>query len=94
MEVGRTMASTEMLKLDALLTITGTPHETSIIMIGEHPSLQIHVPSLKEAKADAVCHEFSYGGTSGKIEVMCDGEEDVVGWLDAAEAFNYMIKAI
>lgn len=94
MEAERTMASIEMLKLDALLTITGTPHETSIITICGEPSLQIHVPSIKEVKADAVCHQFSYGGQSGKIEVMRDCDDDVVGWLDAAEAFRLLSEVI
>lgn len=45
---------------------------------------------------DAICHENSYGHERGLIEVMglgCDNEEDVVGFLTAAEVLEMVDKS-
>lgn len=49
--------------------------------------------------ADAVSHEFSYGGDNGLIEILGldnDGNkyDDVVGWLSAEEAFDIFNKYV
>lgn len=44
---------------------------------------------------DAICHKGSFGHEQGLIEVMglCDEEEDVVGYLTAAEVLEMVDKS-
>ena len=91
----------EMNALIKLLATAYIPFEVRIIEIalGEQASsLQVCVPSADNCVTDAICHDFSYGGPKGLLEVMFDGEmmkaeDDVVGYLTARGAFELMRKA-
>ena len=82
----------ELNKLVVLLVRNDIPFEIGAWNIVGHPTWQICSPSWKDKRIDAVCHEFSYGGKSGLIEIMSEKEDDVVGWLTAEEALLYFLK--
>ena len=79
---------TEMGKLGNLLLNTGIPFE-----VVRHP--MNHTPMIKYPNDDkcicsVVCHDFSYGGKQGLLEVMglVKDDEDVEGFLTANEVYN------
>lgn len=41
---------------------------------------------------DAVCHEFSYGGKDGLLEIYGCLTDDVEGWLTAEDIINKYLK--
>lgn len=92
-----TKSHVELSKLAALLGKANIPFEiVAWVMCGE-PCLQICSPSKKNCKVDAASHSFIYGGSEGLLEVMGSvnknlENDDVVGWLTAAEAFDYFIE--
>lgn len=68
--------------------------EMANLIIGLHERhIQFRLQSIYDGLSlvcdgwDAICHQYSYGGTDGLIEVMglpqCDG--DVIGYLTANE---------
>lgn len=82
----------EMEKLMMYLEVEKIPYE-----VREHTfthSVQLFYPSYAEAKCDVICHEFSYGGPEGYLEIMgllTDEEaehDEVAGWLTAVNIFN------
>ena len=92
---------TEMNNLIKLLAKADIPFEIipfSMPCMDKKCSLQVRSPSSEDCKIDAVCHNYSYGGDRGLIEVMGDcvrSEEgdSVRGWLTAEQAFEYFKKA-
>jgi hypothetical protein len=85
---------TEMDKLIRLMGNSIIPHE--IVMHEPTHTLAIVYPSRKNYVCDAVCHEYSYGGSLGLLEIMGlvgdDIPDDVEGWLTAEEVFNRIRK--
>lgn len=41
---------------------------------------------------DVVCHQYSYGGPEGKLEIYGSVVEDVEGWLTAEDVINKYLK--
>ena len=41
---------------------------------------------------DVVCHQYSYGGPEGKLEIYGSVVEDVDGWLTAEDIINKYLK--
>lgn len=83
----------EMPKLIKMLEDNQIPHELRFI----HDTLQVGYPNFDESDiiCDVVCHEFSYGGSDGYLEMMglCEEEPDnVLGWLNAEEVYERISK--
>lgn len=88
---------TEMIKLINLCAKNNIPFELVEDTFFEKSTPHLYYPCASMAKCSVVCHDFSYGGKSGKLEIMglseyftTDGEpafDDVIGWLDAEEVF-------
>ena len=84
------LVKSEITKLAVLLAKADIPFELVAWTTNGEPTIQIASPSKENCTVDAVCHQFSYGGPSGLIEIMSkDIEDDVRGWLTAEEAFKY-----
>lgn len=52
---------------------------------------QIWYPNCEKSICDVICHEYSYGGKDGYLEIMglSDNEyDDVEGWLTAEQVFE------
>ena len=58
---------------------------------------QLWYPSVEEKVCDVICHEYSYGGKEGLLEMMGLLTEDeakhesVLGWLTAEEVFHRIL---
>lgn len=82
----------EMVTLIDMLASANIPFELRTDACGNKNN-QIFYPSYKDYVCDVICHEFSYGGRDGLLEIMglLDEEEqecdDVVGWLTAENVF-------
>lgn len=82
----------EMVTLIDMLASANIPFELTTDVCGNKNN-QIFYPSYKDRICDIICHEFSYGGRDGLLEIMglLDEEEqeydDVVGWLTAENVF-------
>ena len=91
---------TEMIKLINLCAKNNVPFELVEDTFFEKSTPHLYYPSASKAKCSIVCHEFSYGGKSGKLEIMGlseyfteDGEpsdDNVIGWLDAEDVFTVL----
>lgn len=90
--------TTEMTRLAVLLAKADIPFELVALSekFGGEASVQIVAPNRENGIIDAICHQRSYGGNIGLLEVWCDDEEVVPnkcdGWLNAEEAFEYFAK--
>lgn len=80
----------EGLRLAYMCLANNIPFEIAAMEQG----LIIGYPSLEQDRvSDAICHKYSYGGNSGKLEIMGlltseEAEEDsVLGYLTAEEVF-------
>lgn len=89
----------ELKKLEKYLKDNGIRYTLNSVC-GGAPD-QIVVPSLDpyEREWDVVCHEYSYGGRQGLLEIMgsiVTAEEresdDVVGWLTAEDVIERIKK--
>ena len=80
----------EMEKLMSALTTYNIPYETSIDCTGK--GLQVWYPSRDNSICDVICHEWSYGGSEGLLEMMGlvpdDWGDSVQGYLTAEEVFG------
>ena len=82
---------TESIRLLAdKLTIANIPFEiTDDVM--DNKNNQIWYPSHDNSICDVICHEFSYGGKDGLLEIMGlideDCDSDVEGWLTVEDVF-------
>ena len=84
-----------MTKLAVLLTKADIPFELrGQISTLDTASVQICSPSVDNCLIDAVCHQYSYGGNQGLLEILAVGLDDVVGWLSAEEAFEYFERIV
>ena len=81
---------TEMITLIDMLTIAEIPFELTIDACGNENG-QLWYPSYEERTCDVICHEYSYGGPQGLLEIMGlvddDCDDDVMGWLTAENVF-------
>ena len=87
----------EMEKLIKVLEILDIPHKvTNQQWAGETP--QIWYPNTENPKMDVICHEYSYGGKNGLLEIMgllTDEEaeyDSVVGYLTAENVLARILK--
>lgn len=82
----------EMTTLIDMLTSANIPFELTTDCCGNENG-QLWYPSCENNVCDVICHEYSYGGTKGFLEIMglLDEEEseydDVIGWLTAENVF-------
>lgn len=56
---------------------------------------QIWYPNHSKSICDVICHEYSYGGNEGYLEIMGLSKneyDDVEGWLTAEEVYNRIYK--
>lgn len=84
-----------MTKLAVLLTKADIPFELrGQISTLDTASVQICSPSVDNCLIDAICHQYSYGGNQGLLEILAVGLDDVVGWLSAEEAFEYFERIV
>ena len=85
---------TEMERLIYKLDNAAVPYETRELF----GTTQVIYPSEEVWKCDVICHQFSYGGDEGLLEIMgllTDEEaeyDDVVGYLTADDVFSRIIR--
>ena len=80
----------EIKRLVEMLEIANIPFELTDDVMGNSDN-QIWYPNYEENICDVICHEFSYGGKDGLLEIMGLSEnecDDVEGWLTAEEVFE------
>ena len=82
---------TESIRLLAdKLTIANIHFEITDDVMGNENN-QIWYPSHDNSICDVICHEFSYGGKDGLLEIMGlideDCDSDVEGWLTVEDVF-------
>ena len=87
---------TEMQKLINKLAKADIPCELAV-----HPftnTLQVWYPTRENPVCDVICHEYSYGGKDGLLEIMGlvdekkSGGDSVEGYLTADEVFERIAK--
>ena len=84
---------TEMNKLIEMLNDANIPFELTTDVEGNENN-QVWYPSQKNRVCDVICHQYSYGGRDGLLEIMGllteeEAEYDsVVGYLTAEDVFN------
>lgn len=87
---------TEMSKLGNLLLNTGIPFEVVINPMTHTPMIKYPNNNHNKCICSVICHDFSYGGKQGLLEIMGltkdDVEGDVEGWLTANEVFVRIFK--
>lgn len=80
----------EMITLIDKLTIANIPFEVTDDVM-ENKNNQVWYPSINNCICDVICHEYSYGGDKGLLEIIGLAENDcgdgVEGWLTADEVF-------
>lgn len=81
----------EIQKLATLLKQNNIPFELDTDVCGNKDN-QIFYPSRENCICDAICHEYSYGGKDGLIEIMglTENDDDVEGYLTAEDVFIRM----
>jgi len=79
----------EIERLVKMLDNTIIPYELTDDAMGNSNN-QIWYPNHDENICDVICHEYSYGGNDGYLEIMglTQNEDDVEGWLTAEEVFT------
>lgn len=81
----------EMTKLINALTALEIPHEVIIQPFYNTP--QVWLPSYEARSFDVICHEDSYGGSHGLLEMWDTEESDSpVGWMTATEVLSRILK--
>lgn len=84
---------TEMTKLITLLLNSDIPFDLTTDSMGNQHN-QVWYPSRDNVVCDVICHEYSYGGKDGFLEMMgllTDEESEcdsVIGWLTADEVYR------
>ena len=84
---------TEMTKLITLLINSDIPFDLTTDAMGNQHN-QVWYPSRDNTVCDVICHEYSYGGKDGLLEMMgllTDEEaegDSVLGWLTADEVYR------
>ena len=80
----------EIKRLVEMLENANIPFELTDDVMGNSDN-QIWYPNHAEHICDVICHEFSYGGKDGLLEIMGLSEneyDDVEGWLTAEKVFK------
>ena len=80
----------EIERLIEMLTNADIPFEVTDDVMGNSNN-QIWYPNFEKHICDVICHEYSYGGKDGYLEIMglSDNEyDDVEGWLTAEQVFE------
>lgn len=83
----------EIERLVKMLENNNIPFElTDDVM--DNSNNQVWYPNYSKNICDVICHEYSYGGRDGYLEIMglTQNEDDVEGWLTAEEVFNRIYK--
>ena len=84
----------EIKRLVQMLKSSNIPFElTDDVM--DNSDNQVWYPNRKKCICDVICHEYSYGGSDGYLEIMGLSEneyDDVEGWLTAEEVYNRIYK--
>ena len=87
---------TEMQRLITLLAKNDIPFELTV-----HPftsTIQVWYPTRANSVCDVICHEYSYGGKDGYLEIMglvdekVTGGDSVEGYLMADEVYERIAK--
>lgn len=84
---------TEMNRLIEMLNNANIPFELTTDINGNKNN-QVWYPSYKNSVCDVICHQYSYGGDKGLLEIMGllteeEAEYDsVVGYLTAENVFK------
>ena len=84
---------TEINKLIKLLDSESIPYEIEDNALTSTP--QIFYPCTEDPICDVICHQYSYGGPEGLLEIMglVEGDaDDVEGWLTAKTVFARISK--
>ena len=80
----------EIERLVEMLTKADIPFEVTDDAMGNSNN-QIWYPNYDKHICDVICHEYSYGGKDGYLEIMglSDNDyDDVEGWLTAEQVFE------
>ena len=83
---------TEMEKLIVKLSDNRVTFDLTFNWNGNTP--QVWIPRADSPLCDVICHEFSYGGKDGLLEILCKNWDDVRGWLTADEAYELIVKEV
>lgn len=84
----------EIERLVKMLDEAKIPFEVTDDAMGNSNN-QVWYPNSKETVCDVICHEYSYGGVDGYLEMMGLSEndyDDVEGWLTAEEVFHKIYR--
>lgn len=86
---------TEMTKLITLLNSESIPYDLVDDVMGNEDN-QIFYPCVGESICDVICHEYSFGGPEGLLEIMGLVDEEigdtVEGYLTTEEVFSRIKK--
>lgn len=80
----------EIERLVEMLDNANIPYEITDDAMGNSDN-QVWYPNYTENVCDVICHEYSYGGKDGYLEIMGlsdNDEDDVMGWLTAEQVFE------
>ena len=80
----------EIERLVEMLTKADIPFEVADDAMGNSNN-QIWYPNYDKHICDVICHEYTYGGKDGYLEIMglSDNDyDDVEGWLTAEQVFE------
>ena len=83
---------TEMKKLHNMLEEEGIPHK---IIKDVFDGYQLVYPDEKNPVCDVICHEYSYGGKKGLLEMsgLCpEDEEGIIGFMTAKQCYRKIYK--
>ena len=87
---------TEMQKLINMLAKADIPYELTVQPFTN--TIQVWYPTQANPVTDVICHEYSYGGKEGLLEIMGlvneknTGGDSVEGYLTADEVFERIAK--
>ena len=75
----------EILKLADMLDSANIPYESEELWGGIH----IEYPNKENCVCSVICHDFSFGGHLGLLEIMgLTDDDDVQGYLTAQDVYN------
>ena len=78
---------TELEKLKKYLDENGIRNEWNLI-ISNGDQIIVYDPKHNVRLWDAVCHQYSYGGDKGLLEIYSSLCTDVIGWLTADDVIK------
>lgn len=84
-----------IMQLAELLDEWNIPYELTDDVCGNENN-QLWYPNCKHNICDVICHEYSYGGKDGLLEMMGlvpeEVDDDVEGYLTVAEVFHRIMQ--